>query len=78
VAYNKLNTCRAAVKHFFPIILGVDRDGHPIVPVRRVREGFWVVELCPYCGGEHHHGPLEGSRLTPCQPGGTYVLRLVG
>lgn len=47
---------------------------------------FWVVETCPYCGGQHAHpagnlrtaDPSErlGEQPAPCEPGRTYDLTL--
>ncbi|WP_034387115.1 hypothetical protein [Deinococcus sp. YIM 77859] len=47
---------------------------------------FWVVEHCPYCGGQHVHpagnlrtadpGERLGEQPAPCEPGRTYDLTL--
>lgn len=47
---------------------------------------FWVVEACPYCGGQHLHpagnlrtadpGERLGEQPAPCDPDRTYDLLL--
>jgi hypothetical protein len=49
--------------------------GAPVLTPRQLDSETWVVDACPWCGGQHRHGAGPGHRIAPCggdNPG--YVL----
>ena len=52
----------------------------PVVECRKATAGLpSFVFTCPWCGGEHSHGAVEGHRLSHCSHEDApeaYILRL--
>jgi hypothetical protein len=41
---------------------------------KRGHQIYWTVDKCPFCGGQHRHGPAQGLRMAGCGEG-HYVLQ---
>lgn len=48
--------------------------GAPVLTARRASSREWVIDMCPWGGGQHRHGALPGHRIAPCGMNPGYVL----